>query len=111
MDKLLKWVSLLDWIAAVLSVTYGLYLGSWLWITLGALAFPLAWWNPGKRIHAKLLKHFTKKSTASWRSAPIRNSAEATPVDPTTPTVPVPRLQAEDLRRFSPAGNKLPYGF
>jgi hypothetical protein len=111
MEKFLKWVGLLDWIAAVLSVTYGLYLGSWLWITMGALAFPLAWWNPSKQIHAKLLKHFTKKTMTNRRSVSIRDSAEATPVGLTTQTVPLPKLRAEDIRRFSLAGNKLPYGF
>jgi hypothetical protein len=56
-DAILRFQSsmrLFDWLLGAVSLGYGIYAHSWIWIVSGFIGFGLAWYNPGMRIQKRL---------------------------------------------------------
>lgn len=113
MHKLLAMFHTLDWIAAFASVGWGLYTMSWLWLGFGLLAFPLAWWDPGKRMHNHMMAKLTRRVPRRQPNAepvlqPERGlSSEVAPI--VGPAIK-PAMTAVSIRGWATSAT-LPYGF
>lgn len=73
MQSLLRKLSLLDWVVALVTLLYGLATQSWLVAALGVFSCAVAWYNPAKRMQRKLLRH----SKASRAEAEQQAAAQA----------------------------------
>ncbi|MHB1666107.1 hypothetical protein [Thiomonas sp.] len=110
--KILAWLHLLDWAAAVASLGLGVYWMSWWWIGFGLIAVPLAWWDPGKHLHGWLLSRFLRKSARRQPSRMKQGPESAAPLGfprAQTPWRPVPRPYPSYLVWHVPHSH-LPYG-
>ncbi len=93
----------LDWMTVPVSLGLGIYWMSWWWIGFGIMAIPLAWWNPGKRLHEHLLRKITRQTRPGPQVGNIISSDTPIPTKP--PQSPLPDY-SETISRPT-----LPYGF
>lgn len=76
MQSILKKLSLLDWLIASATLAYGAYSRSLLFIIIGLVSVAVAWYNPAKRMQARLLR-----SSRATRAAAEKEAAAQAALD------------------------------
>jgi hypothetical protein len=73
MQKLLKYLTTLDWVLAIATIGYGAWTQTWWILGMGVLGLAVAWYSPAKRVQAKL----ANSTLASRRRAKEAAAAQA----------------------------------